>query len=264
MTDPEQEKIQENVKEEVQVNKRSWKNRGRLMGVPVSLLAIWAALFLASSAIPALPVPGMSGMITVNAIVTAISGLILGPGAAIANAAGAIVSQILFPYGFSLGPLGFLTVTMGGLVAGLLMANKWKWAALAELLVVAAWFVNPKAWQPFMWAVPLPYTAVTLAVILIKPLREWILRMIATANKKWIWVAVFCVASCGHAAEFLTTNAMTNWMWNLSWQYWVPTLPYWIGVDTVIIALSTVVGALVVIGLRRAHLPQISDNLVEK
>jgi len=240
---------------------RSWSSRGRVLGVPVSLLSIWAALFLASSAIPALPVPGMSGMITVNAIVTAISGMIIGPGAAIANAAGAIVAQILFPYGFSLGPLGFLTVTLGGLVPGLVMAGKWKWAALAELLVVGAWFANPRAWQPFMWAVPLPYTAVTVVLILVKPLREWVLRKIVHQDKKWMWVAVFFMVSAGHSAEFMTTNAMTNWMWNLSWQYWVPTLPYWIGVDTVIIALSTVVGGLVIIGLRRAHLPQISDRL---
>jgi len=240
---------------------RSWKSRGRIFGVPVSLLSIWAALFLASSAIPALPVPGMSGMITINAIVAAISGLILGPGAAIANAAGAIVAQILFPFGFSLGPLGFLTATMGGLVAGLIMTGHWKWAAQFELLIVGAWFANPRAWQPFMWAVPLPYTLITLILILFKPLREWTRRKIIEQDKKWLWVAVFFIVTAGHAAEFMTTNTMVNWMWNLSWQYWVPTLPYWIGVDTIIILLSTVVGGLVIIGLRRAHLPQISDQL---
>lgn len=241
--------------------KRTWASKGRIFGIPVSLLAIWAGLFLASSAIPALPVPGMSGMITVNAIMTAISGVILGPAAAIANAAGAIVAQILFPFGFSLGPLGFLTVTLGGLVSGLLMANKWKWAALIELLILGAWFVNPKAWQPFMWAVPLPYAAVTLLVILVKPLRDWARKAIINQDKKWIWPALFLLVSAAHSAEFMTTNTMVNWMWNLSWQYWVPTLPYWIGVDTVIIALSVVVGGLVIIGLRRAHLPQFTDGL---
>ena len=240
---------------------RSWKSRGSVLGVPVSLLSIWAALFLASSAIPALPVPGMSGMITVNAIVTAISGLILGPGAAIANAAGAIVAQILFPFGFSLGPLGFLTVTLGGLVAGLVLAGRWQWAALVELLILGGWFVNPHAWQPFMWAVPLPYSGIAVLVILVKPLRDWMRRMIVQQDKKWMWVAIFLLVATGHSAEYLTTNAMTNWMWNLTWQYWVPTLPYWIGVDTIIIAISTVVGGLVIIGLRRAHLPQFSDRL---
>jgi len=238
---------------------RSWKSRGRVLGVPVSLLAIWAALFLASSAIPALPVPGMSGMITVNAIVTAISGLILGPGAAVANAAGAIVAQILFPYGFSLGPLGFLTVTLGGLVAGLIMAGKWKLAGSIELCVLGAWYVNPQSWQPFMWAVPLPYSAVTVLLILVKPLREWTRHQIFVQNKKWMWLAIFFIVTAAHSAEYLTTNAMTNWMWHLTWQYWVPTLPYWIGVDTIIIVFSTIVGGLVIVGLRRAHLPQFSD-----
>ncbi len=144
------EKIDPQIPEVKTPPKRAWATKGRVFGIPVSLLAIWAGLFLASSAIPALPVPGMSGMITVNAIMTAISGIILGPAAAIANAAGALVAQILFPFGFSLGPLGFLTVTMGGLAAGLLMANKWQWAALIEILILGAWFVNPHAWQPFM------------------------------------------------------------------------------------------------------------------
>jgi len=58
---------------------RTWKARGRILGMPISVLAIWAALYIAASAIPALPVPGMGGMITLNAIMTAISGMILGP-----------------------------------------------------------------------------------------------------------------------------------------------------------------------------------------
>jgi len=128
-------------------------------------------------------------------------------------------------------------------------------------VIVGAWFVNPRSWQPFMWAIPLPYTAITIVLILVKPLRDWVRRQIIHPDKKWMWVAVFFLVTAGHSAEFLTTNSMVNWMWNLSWQYWVPTLPYWIGVDTVIIAISTVVGGVVTIGLRRAHLPQYSDQL---
>ena len=81
--------------------------------------------------------------------------------------------MILFPYGFSLGPLGWLTATAGGLVSGLLFTKRWKWAGLVELVVLAAWFANPRSWQPFMWTVPLPYSAVTVLVIFVKPLREW-------------------------------------------------------------------------------------------
>jgi len=240
---------------------RTWTTRGRIMGVPVSMIAIWAALFVAASAIPALPVPGMSGMITVNALLTGISGMVLGPAAAIANAAGSIIAMILFPYGFSLGPLGFLTATAGGLVSGLLFTNRWKLAGLVELVVLAGWFANPRTWQPFMWAVPLPYSAVTVLVIFVKPLRDWVRNKILTLDKVWMWPAVFCMVSASHSAEYLTTNAMVNWMFHLSWQYWVPTLPYWIGVDTIIIVLATAVGVGVMTGLRRAHLPQIADSM---
>ncbi|NPV56138.1 MAG: hypothetical protein HPY76_05610 [Anaerolineae bacterium] len=240
---------------------RTYKARGRIFGMSIAVMSIWAAMYIAASAIPALPVPGMAGMITVNAIMTAISGMVLGPAAAIANAAGGIVSMILFPYGFSAGPLGFLTVTMGGLVAGLLFANKWVWAAVFELIIIGAWFVNPQSWQTGMWMVPLPYSAIALLVILVKPLRDWTRRSILTQHKVWMWPAVFLMCTVGHAAEFMTTNTLVNWMFNLSWQYWVPTLPYWIMVDTVVILASTIVGVGVLIGLKKARLPNYADTL---
>lgn len=240
---------------------RSWKSRGRLLGMPISVLAIWAALYIVASAIPALPVPGMSGMITINAIMTAISGVVLGPAAAIANAAGGIISMILYPYSFSAGPLGFLTVTMGGLVAGLLFANKWVLAGIFEILIIGSWFVNPQSWQTGMWMVPLPYSLIALLVIFVPPLRNWVRKSILTLHKGWVWPAVFLMCCVGHAGEFMMTNTMVNWMFNLSWQYWIPTLPYWILVDTVIIVVSTFVGVGVLIGLRKARLPQYADRL---
>lgn len=240
---------------------RMYKARGRIFGMSIAVLSIWAALYIVTSAIPALPVPGMAGMITLNAIMTAISGMVLGPAAAIANAAGGIVSMILFPYGFSAGPLGFLTVTMGGLVAGLLFANKWGLAAIGELLILGSWFINPQSHQTGMWMVPLPYSAIALLVILIKPVRDWVRRSIITQHKLWMAPAVFLMCAIGHAAEFMTTNSMVNWMFNLSWQYWVPTLPYWIMVDTVIILTSTIVGIGVIIGLKKARLPHFAETL---
>jgi hypothetical protein len=238
---------------------RTWQTRGRLWGMPISIIAIWAALFVAASAVPALPVPGMAGMITMNAILTSIAGVVLGPAAGLASMVGGILSTILFPYGAFFGPLSFVTVTVGALIAGLTFANHWKLAGLLEVLVVLAWYVNPRAWQPWMWIVPLPYTLVALLVIFIGPLRNWARKQIITTHKTMIWPAMFLMASVGHSAEYLTSNDMTNWMFNLTWQYWVPTWPYWVGVDTVIIVLSTIVGVGVLIGLRRARLIQAAD-----
>ncbi len=258
MTTPQPEQQSQLVE---QPARRTWKARGRILRMPISVLAIWAALYIAVSAIPALPVPGMGGMITVNAIMTAISGMVLGPAAAIANAAGGIVGMLLYPYGFSAGPLGFLTVTLGGLVAGLLFADLWIPAAALEVIVIGAWYVNPAARQTGMWMVPLPYSAVAVLVIFIKPLRQWVRKSILTLHKVYMWPAVFLMACVGHSAEYLTTNDMINWMYKLGWQYWVPTLPYWIAVDTVIILVSTAVGVGVLIGLRKARLPQYADTL---
>jgi len=110
-----------------------------------------------------------------------------------------------------------------------------------------------------MWIVPLPYTLVAVLVIFIGPLRNWVRKQIITTHKTMIWPAMFLMACIGHSAEYLTSNDMTNWMFNLTWQYWVPTWPYWVGVDTVIIVLSTIVGVGVLIGLRRARLIQAAD-----
>jgi len=239
--------------------RRNWQTRGRIFGLPISIIAIWAALFVAASAVPALPVPGMSGMITLNAIMTAISGIILGPAAGIANMIGGIIGMIIFPYGSFFGPLSFLTVTLGGFISGLAFANRWKLAALLEVALILAWFVNPRAWQPWMWIVPLPYTLVTLLAIVVPPLRNWMRRQVSHGTGVGLWVSVALLACIGHSVEYLTANVMTNYMFNLTWQYWVPTWPYWVGVDTVTIALSTIVGVGVLVGLRRARLTQAAD-----
>ena len=98
---------------------RMYKARGRIFGMSIAVLSIWTALYIVTSAIPALPVPGMAG-----------------------------------------------------LVAGLLFANKWGLARIGELLILGSWFINPQSHQTGMWMVPLPYSAIALLVILIKPVRD--------------------------------------------------------------------------------------------
>lgn len=257
MSLPEQQPIQP----AQQPTPQTYKARGRIFGMSIATLAIWASLYIATSAIPALPIPGMSGMITFNVIMTTISGMILGPAAAIANAAGGIISMILFPWVNTVGPLGFLTVTLGGLVAGLLFADMWIPAAVLELVIIGSWFINPLSWQTGMWLVPLPYSAVAILVIVIKPLRDWVRHSIITQHKVWMWPAVFLMCSVGYSARFMTGNSIINWMSRLSWQFWVPTWPYWTIVDTVVILASAIVGVGVLTGLKKARLPNFSDTL---
>ncbi len=213
----------ENYPGEPKVEPRKWKSSSRILGMPISLLAIWAALYIAASAIPALPVPGMGGMLTINVIMSAISGVILGPAAAVANAAGALIASLLFPYSAFFGPIGFIGPMLGGLICGLTFKDNWKLAGFFEILVILGWFSNPKAWQHLMWIIPLPFSAVALVVIFVTPLRHWVQRQIKAADKVKMWPAVFLMACIGHAGEFLNANILTNCMWDLSWQYWVPT-----------------------------------------
>ncbi len=234
---------------------KKWKSKSRIFGMPISLIAIWAALYIAAAAIPAVPVPGMGGMLTISIIMSSIAGVILGPAAAVANAAGALIASLLFPYSAFFGPIGFLGPMFGGLIAGLAFTDHWKLAGAFEILLILGWFSNPSAWQHLMWIIPLPYSGVALIVIFVKPLRNWVQRQIKTADKVKMWPAVFLMAAIGHSAHFLMSNILTNYMWDLSWQYWVPTYWYWVGVDAVIIIVSTAVGVSVLYGLRKARLP---------
>ncbi len=241
---------------------RSWKSTsGRMWGMPISLIAIWATLVVAASALPALPVPGMGGVITVSAFLTAISGIILGPVAAVANGIGGIISLILFPFGSLYGPLSFLPALIGGLTSGLLFINRWKWAGLIQLLVILAWFSNPSTWSDNMWIVVFPFPVIGLIVIFVKPVRMWARGNILSMDKVKFLPAMLLVVIVGHSSEFLTSNVLANTLFTLRWQYWVPTWPYWTGVSVVILVLSTFVGVAVVKGLRRAKLPNAADIL---
>ena len=80
-------------------------------------------------------------------------------------------------------------------------------------------------------------------------------------DKVKLWPAMFLAIIVGHSAEFLTSNILANTLFTLRWQYWVPTLPYWIGVSVVILVISSFVGVAVITGLRRAKLPNAADIL---
>lgn len=112
-----------------------------------------------------------------------------------------------------------------------------------------------------MWIVVTPFPIIGLLVIFIAPLRNWARGNVLSMDKVKIWPAMLLLIIVGHSAEFLTSNVLANTLFNLRWQYWVPTWPYWTGVSAVIVVIATFVGVAVVTGLRRAKLPNAADLL---
>jgi hypothetical protein len=109
----------------------------------------------------------MAGMITINAIMTAISGMVLGPDSSNCECSRWYCLHDSVSLRLFSGPLVFLTVTMGGLVAGLLMANKWVLAAILMHVIIGSWFETHILADWYVDGTVLPYSAVALLVIVI-------------------------------------------------------------------------------------------------
>jgi uncharacterized membrane protein len=239
--------------------KRKRRAKRTIWGIQVALLAVWAALVSVAAALPAIPVPGMAGLITITVIMSAISGVILGPAAAVAEGIGGVISQTLFPYSAFFGPVSFLSPLTGGLVGGLVFAKKWQYALAIQLGLIAAWFSHPNTWTGNMWLVLVPYHVLAPLFIAIPPIRNWARKAILDLNTKSLLPAMIVFSIIGHSAHFLLSNVFSLYMYNLPWQYWIPTWAYWMSVDTAIIVVSGILGSALVLGLRKARIPTAMD-----
>lgn len=255
--------IQSTTTASVPIAHKKKKGRRTIWGIQVALLAVWAALAAVAGALPAIPVPGMAGLITITVVMAAISGVILGPAAAVAEGIAGIIGQTLFPYSTFFGPISFTTPLLGGLVAGLVFAKKWQYALIIQLALIVGWFSHPNTWTGNMWLVLLPYHVLAPLFVLIFPIWNWARRAILKLDTKSLVPAMMVFAIIGHSAEFLLANIYSIYMFKLPWQYWIPTWAYWVGVDTVIVVVAGVVGAALVVGLRKARIPTAMDLFKE-
>jgi hypothetical protein len=237
----------------------------------IALIAIWSALLLAASIIPAYPILGTGATITFSSIL--LSGLtapLLGP---IFGTASGLIFGMLVPYVNPLtntfGLLTFLSPMMAALMAGLLLFNRWKEGTIILVIQVAIWLANPFAFYQLMPIVMWEYIPVFI-FFLIPPVRKKIINSIVTLDKKYLAFSLWCVAWTARiGGDVITGNNISVWVmgWGTKemYPYWAPLTAYYAVADTLNCVIGALIGAGVLIALQRSGIRITAlDRLREK
>jgi uncharacterized membrane protein len=229
----------------------------RIGSIYVALIAIWTALLLALSLVPAYPVLGTSAVITLSNIIhSSLTAPLLGP---IFGTISGFFVGFFIPYinpSTSIGLLTFLAPTLSALLAGLVLFNRWKLATLIVIVEVAVWFANPFAWYQLMPIVIWPFVPIAI-FILVPPVRKWIINAIVKADPKRLPVALFCLAFIARlGGDVATGNNIGVWVMNWTgpdyYPYWAPMTAYYAVADTLNCLAGAIIGSGVILALHRS------------
>lgn len=224
-----------------------------------ALTSMWAALALVCALIPAYPILGTTAVITVSTILTsALTAPLLGP------LWGSISGVI---YGFfapsvnpatSIGVLTFLSPTMAAVMSGLALFNRWKEASLILAAQLAIWFSHPFAWyqaMPFMtWE-----NWLAMALIVISPVRKWMIASIAARNSISLPMALWSLAWIGRAGgDVMTGNNIYAWILGFgtpsNYGIWAPLTLYYLVADSLGCLAGALIGTAVLLALKNANI----------
>ena len=107
-------------------------------------VTVWAALLAVSSLLPAIPLVGTGGTMSISNVLLPLSGILFGPWAgALAAAIGSFIGQLLAPATAVFGIWTFLIGTITALHAGLLAQGKKIGGIGLAVLVTILWFLHP-------------------------------------------------------------------------------------------------------------------------
>jgi hypothetical protein len=235
------------------------KPKKLLTATNIALIAVWTALLLACSFIPAYPILGTGAQITFSNILhSSLTAPLLGP--ILGTISGFILGWVI-PYvnpATSIGLLTFLAPTVAALISGLVLFNRWKEATLILAVEVAVWMANPFAWYELMPVVMWQFIPVAIFII-VPPVRKFIINSIATLNVKRLPIALFCLAFVARiGGDVATGNNIAIWV--LGWGgpdmyiYWAPVTIYYAIADTLNCVIGGILGSAVLIAIFRSGL----------
>jgi uncharacterized membrane protein len=233
------------------------KENKPLNSINIALIAVWTALLLSVSFLIIYPVPGVSVTITFsNVLLSSLTAPLLGP---IYGTVAGLLFGWTVPYinpATSIGILTFLAPTLAALMSGLVLFNRWKEALLILLAQLIIWFAHPFAWYELMPIITWGYWVV-LALILIPPVRKWIINTIVNRNEKYMPIALWCLAWIARiGGDTITGNNISAWV--LGWAtpelypYWAPMTIYYAIADSLNCLIGAVIGTAVLISLKRS------------
>lgn len=234
----------------------------------LALSGVWAALMLASALIPTYPVLGTSAIITFSSILLAgLTAPLLGPlwGTLAGFVFGWLVSYI--NPATSMGLLTFLGPTMAVLMSGLVLFDRWKEATMIFAVQMVIWFLHPFAWYEMMPIITWQSWLVALLII-VPPIRRWIIDSIKTRNPVNLPIALWCLAWIARiGGDVMTSN--NNAVWILGWgtsemyPFWAPLTIYYAIADSLNCLAGAIIGAAVLLAIRKANIKTLAVDFLE-
>jgi hypothetical protein len=236
--------------------------------VLLALASVWTALMLALALIPAYPVLGTSATITLSGILfSALTAPLLGP---LWGTLSGFIFGWLVPYvspTTNMGLLTFLGPTLSALIGGLVLFNRWKEALLIFAVQMAVWFAHPFAWYQAMPIITWQFWLV-LVLIVVPPVRKWIINSIISRNPTTMPIAFWCLAWIARiGGEVAASN--NNSVWILGWgtpdmyPYWAPMTVYYAIADSLNAVAGALIGTAVILALKRANVKTLAVDSLE-
>jgi hypothetical protein len=228
-----------------------------LSSINIALIAVWTALLLSVSFLIIYPLPGISVSITFSSVLlSSLTAPLLGP---LYGTASGFIFGWTVPYvnpATSIGILTFLSPTLAALMSGLVLFNRWKEATLILLAQLVIWFAHPFAWYEQMPIITWEYWLV-LAIIVIPPVRKWIIKTIVNRDKKYLPIALWCLAWIARiGGDVITGNNIAVWVlgWGVPelYPYWAPMTIYYAVADSLNCLIGAIIGTGVLVALKRS------------
>jgi hypothetical protein len=228
----------------------------------IALMAIWSALLLAASFIPAYPIFGTGATITFSSILlNGLTAPLLGP---IFGTASGLIFGFLAPYvnpmTNSFGLLTFLSPMMAALMAGLLLFNRWKEGLSILVLQIIIWLAQPNGFAFYQLMPLIMWQYIPIFIFfLVPPVRKKIINSIVTLDAKYLAIALWCVAWTARiGGDVMTGNNLSVYVFNFGipelYPYWAPLTLYYAVADTLNCVIGALIGAGVLIALQRSGL----------
>jgi hypothetical protein len=231
-------------------------NKKTVNSINIALIAIWAALLLSVSFIIIYPIPGVGVTITLSSVLlNSLTAPLLGP---IFGTASGLIFGLAVPFvnpTTSIGILTFLAPTIAALMGGLVLFNRWKEALLILLVQLVIWFAHPFAWYQQMPIITWAYWLAFLLIIL-SPIRKWIVNTIISRNEKYLPIALWCLAWIAKiGGETITGNNIAVWVlgWGVPdlYPFWAPLTIYYAIADSLNCLFGAIIGSAVLLALKR-------------
>jgi hypothetical protein len=228
-----------------------------LISTNIALVTVWSALLLSVSFLIIYPLPGTGVTITFSSVLlSSLTAPLLGP---LYGTVSGLIFGWTVPYvnpATSIGILTFLAPTLAALMSGLVLFNRWKEATLIILVQILVWFAHPFALYEQMPIVTWGYW-IALAFIIIPPVRKWIINTIVTRNKKYLPIALWCLAWIARiGGDTITGNNLAVWVlgWGVPelYPFWAPLTIYYAIADSLNCLIGAIIGAGVLLALKRS------------